>query len=141
MVRVVSPLLVALVLAPCGRAESPDEFFESRVRPLLVEKCQKCHAGPKTKGGLRLDSRDAIFKGGDTGPAAVAGEPEKSLLIRAVRHAGELKMPPTGKLADREVADLEKWVRLNLPWPNDKAATGKAADLWSLKPVTDPPGP
>src|SRR5688572_28974767 len=93
------------------RADTPDVFFETRVRPLLVEKCGKCHAGEKIKGGLRLDGRDAVLKGGDTGPAAAAGAPDKSLLIEAVRYGGDLKMPPSGKLSDREIADLEKWVR------------------------------
>ena len=138
-----APLVVlALLVAPAGlRAESPDAFFETRIRPLLVEKCQKCHAGQKTKGGLRLDSRAAILNGGDTGPAAVPGDPAHSLLVQAVRQTGELKMPPAGKLSDREIADLEQWVRLKLPWPDSKPTAGPGADLWSLKPVADPPVP
>ena len=83
------------------------EFFEARVRPILVDQCVKCHGPKKQSSGLRLDSREAVLKGGDTGPAVVPGKPEESLLIQAVAHThDELKMPPTGKLPEAAVATL-----------------------------------
>src|SRR6266513_2488291 len=82
-------------------------FFETNIRPLLVEQCQKCHGPHKQKAELRLDSRARILKGGESGSAAVPGHPEKSLLIKAIRHLGGTpKMPDGRKLSDREIADL-----------------------------------
>src|SRR5688572_15768206 len=97
------------------------DFFESKVRPLLSDRCFSCHStqAKKTRGGLNLDSRTSILKGGDTGPAALAGNPAKSLLLRAVRYEdGELAMPPQGKLPDHEIAMLTEWVRRGLPYPD-----------------------
>ncbi|MEX2189042.1 MAG: PSD1 and planctomycete cytochrome C domain-containing protein [Pirellulales bacterium] len=88
------------------------EFFESKIRPVLVERCYKCHSADAKaiKGGLRLDSRDAIRRGGDSGKAVVPGDPAASLLLDAVRYES-FEMPPDGKLAPQIVADLEKWIR------------------------------
>src|SRR5438552_364527 len=95
-------LLFSLALAVPARAQEPSpaaaEFFEKQVRPLLVERCLKCHGDQKPKGGLQLTTRAAVLKGGENGPAAVAGKPDDSLLIQAVRQSGELKMPPKEKL-------------------------------------------
>jgi mono/diheme cytochrome c family protein len=110
-------------LALQAAAWSPEqlEHFEKRVRPVLLEHCHACHgaASPKVKARLRLDARAAILAGGDSGPAAVSGDPEASLLVRAVRFADpDLQMPPRGKrLSERQVADLERWVSDGLPWP------------------------
>ena len=94
------------------------EFFESRVRPILVDKCFKCHGEKKQSNGLRLDSREAALKGGDSGPALVAGKPDESLLVQAVAQThAELKMPPSGKLPDAAVAALRQWVAQGAPWP------------------------
>ncbi|HZT81352.1 MAG TPA: c-type cytochrome domain-containing protein [Gemmataceae bacterium] len=85
------------------------DFFERKVRPLLVERCYQCHSAQakKRRGGLLLDSRGAILRGGDTGPAVVPGQPDKSLLLRAVGYGDErLQMPPKGKLPDRDIAVL-----------------------------------
>src|SRR5262249_25497169 len=90
------------------------DFFEKRIRPLLVERCFECHStkSVKKRGGLLLDSRDSLLRGGDTGPAVVVGQPDKSLLLRAVRYQDEhLQMPPKGKLAERDLTALEEWVR------------------------------
>src|SRR5262245_37871808 len=85
------------------------EFFEKSVRPLLVEKCWSCHGkAEKTKGGLRLSSRSDILKGGDSGPAAVAGDPAASMLVQAIGYEQEPKMPPAGKLKDREIDVLAR---------------------------------
>ena len=103
-----SPLscFLTVFLAPStARAETQAdyEFFEKEVRPLLVEYCLKCHSDKKPKGGLRLTAREAVLKGGDSGPAAVAGKPEHSLLIQAVRYNDTPQIPPKRKLTDRNV--------------------------------------
>ena len=127
-----------------------DDFFESKVRPLLVERCHNCHSSKKQKGDLRLDSRAAILKGGQSGPAAVPGEPDKSRLIEAVRYThADLQMPPKNRLSEKDVAILEEWVRRGLPYPNAgesgsiKAAPNLAEGRkwWSFQPLrrTAPP--
>src|SRR5262245_20484554 len=92
--------LVAFFVASSARGQSTEiEFFETKIRPVLVEHCYRCHSAQakKVKGGLLLDTRDAIRKGGDRGPAVVPGQPDKSLVLEALRHKG-LKMPPDAKL-------------------------------------------
>src|SRR5207248_7762628 len=90
---------------------------EAKVRPLLAADCASCHGPAQQLGGLRLDSRAAILKGGTRGPAVVAGDPARSLLIQAVHHDGALKMPPAGPLKPEEVAILAEWVKMGAPWP------------------------
>ena len=87
------------------------EFFESKVRPVLAGTCLKCHGVSTHKGGLRLDSRDAALKGGDSGPAVVPGNPDASPMIDAINYRG-LEMPPTGKLKPREIQALVEWVKM-----------------------------
>jgi hypothetical protein len=126
-----SCFLATFAIGSTARAQTPaaEEFFEKEVRPLLVEQCQKCHGDKKPKGGLRLTSREALLKGGDSGPAAVAGKPEDSLLIRAVRYNDMPQMPPKRKLSDQQIVVLTRWVQLGLPWPRitGTAATGTGA--------------
>jgi Protein of unknown function (DUF1549)/Protein of unknown function (DUF1553)/Planctomycete cytochrome C len=122
--------LVMTCCATASAAESPAdrEFFERKVRPLLVERCHSCHstAAKKQKGGLRLDSAAAVLKGGQSGPAVIVGEPEKSRLIEAVRYGNkELLMPPRGKLSEKDVAILEEWIRRGVPFPESGAASGE----------------
>jgi Protein of unknown function (DUF1549)/Planctomycete cytochrome C len=128
------------------------EFFETKIRPLFAAHCYECHSAMhKTRGGLLLDSRAGFTKGGDSGPVVVPGKPAESLLIKAVRQTDpELKMPKGGKLADQLIANLEVWVAMGAPWPDDKSGSGialKAFDLkerakhWSLQPVLAPPLP
>src|SRR3954447_14158102 len=93
------------------------ERFEKKVRPLLASRCWQCHGADKVKGGLRLDSAEGLARGGETGPAIVAGKPEESLLVQAVRYQDDLRMPPKGKLSDPEVAELIEWVRAGANWP------------------------
>jgi hypothetical protein len=113
-----------------------NEFFEKEVRPVLIERCLKCHGDDKPKGGLKLTSRASFLKGGDTGPAAVEKKPGESLFIHAISYQDELKMPPKTKLADKEVKTLTRWVELGLPWPKT-AETITAADLNKKFEITD----
>ena len=134
-----------------------EQFFEQKVRPLLAENCYSCHGAKKQKGGLRLDSLEAILKGGESGPAVVPGKPEESLLVEAINYEG-LEMPPTGKLDPEKVAVLTRWVALGAPWPSrDRAAPRRArlpaddvpkpklsdADraFWSFQPLREPSVP
>ncbi|HEV3444485.1 MAG TPA: PSD1 and planctomycete cytochrome C domain-containing protein, partial [Gemmataceae bacterium] len=104
-----------------GSPSSAADFFEKEVRPLLAERCFKCHGGEKTKAGLKLTSRAAILAGGDSGPAAVPGKPEQSLILLAVRQQNDLKMPPDGKLSHPQIDKLARWIEMGLPWPEIKA--------------------
>src|SRR5262245_47447157 len=117
-------LLAALALAGAAPAARADvEFFEKKVRPVLVEHCYRCHAGKAHKGGLRLDSRAGLLKGGDTGPAVVPGKPDESLLLRAIRHTdATLRMPPKGKLPAAVVADFQRWIAAGAADPRTTAA-------------------
>jgi hypothetical protein len=124
------------------------EFFENRVRPVLAENCYRCHSdrADKLKGGLRLDTREGLLKGGDSGPALVPGEPDKSLLIKAVRYTDEsLQMPPKNKkLAPEQIAALEQWVKLGAPLPDDAALSASKVQQtrhWAFQRVRQPPLP
>ena len=112
-------LALAATLPMAARADDPAtaEFFEAKVRPILVERCQGCHGAEKAKGGLRLDSRAALLAGGDSGPALVAGKPEESPLVAAIGYAGDVQMPPKSKLPDDEIATLTRWVESGAAWP------------------------
>ncbi len=135
-----------LAAAPSVCRANPREDFEMRVRPLLAKQCYSCHTQTKL-GGLRLDSRETILKGGNSGAAAVAGNPDQSLLIQAVRHSHErLKMPPSGKLKPEEIAALEDWIRQGLYWPEESTKSAPAGYVisqeqrafWSFQPVRKP---
>jgi hypothetical protein len=119
---------IVIALLVCGAAFAADpspkdvEFFEKKVRPILVEQCYNCHseAKKKHKGGLVVDSRSALLQGGDTGPAIVPGEPDKSRLIEAIRYTNpDMQMPPKGKLSEEEIASLTTWVKQGAAWPSD----------------------
>ena len=130
VVRAVDELRAAATDHPAGI-----EFFEQRIRPVLVDRCYKCHSAEaeqnkKLKGKLRLDTREGLLKGGESGkPAVVPGDADHSLLIEAIRYKNEdLQMPPKGRLTDAQVADFVAWVgmvrptrggrrRLQRPWP------------------------
>src|SRR5579862_6268014 len=124
-------LLILIVLgggAAAQEAGAPKdlEVFEKKIRPILTERCFACHSvkAEKLKGGLLLDSRDGALKGGDSGPAIVAGEPRKSLLVKAVRWVDD---DPKMRLSDEQVADLESWIQKGAVWPADgpAAASGR----------------
>ena len=115
------------------------EFFETRIRPILAANCFDCHTEDE-KGGLRLDSREAILAGGESGPAIVAGKPDDSLLIQAVRQvAGAPKMPKgRPKLKPEDIDALVEWVRAGAPWPASRsrdAAGAAAATRWPSRPT------
>lgn len=130
-----------------GAAESDADFFERRIRPVLVEHCYSCHSAEseKVKGGLLLDSKAGVARGGESGPVIVPGDVEGSLLIKAVRWGDEkLQMPPKKKLSASAIADLEAWVKLGAKYPESatdatKATNGlagaqrKAVDHWAFK--------
>lgn len=155
--RVLACLLGILAIATSSRggdALSPEavERFEKHVRPLLAARCWRCHGAEASKGGLRLHTAEDLAEGGDSGPAVVAGMPEKSRIIEAIRYQGELKMPPKGRLSSAEVAILTDWVRSGAPWPGAPspkpvAAASSNADSqanepsWALQPVRDPAPP
>ena len=122
-------------------AQSPDgaAFFETKIRPLFAASCYACHGTKMQMAGLNLATSAGFFKGRDTGPIVVPGDPEKSSLIRAVLYTGSVKMPPTGKLTEQQIADLTTWVKMGAPWPKDDAAPSqtKRSDFWSFRPVRD----
>lgn len=140
--RVVIATLVLSGLS--GRAETPNaasqsspeglEFFHKKIQTVLEAKCYKCHSATseKLKGGLRLDQRDGLLRGGDTGAALVPGDPEKSLLGKAIQYTDEnLQMPPKEKLSAEQIADFVAWIKMGAPDDRPKAAaltTAKASE-------------
>lgn len=147
-------LLAGLTLVLAGELRASDksaesregiEYFEKRVRPLLVEHCLSCHGEKKQQAGLRLDSRDRALKGSENGSVIVPGKPEESRLVQAVRHAGEIKMPPQKKLDATQIETLVEWVRRGAPWtaadtPGQTASHAGAAH-WAFQPVRKPAVP
>src|SRR5579885_3666624 len=115
-------LAAFLVVAP-SRAAEPDprgvDYFETKIRPALAENCYSCHSAQagKKKGGLVLDTKAGVLKGGDTGPAVVPGRPEQSLLLAAISQHGDLKMPPKKKLPEAVVAGFRRWIEMGAPDP------------------------
>ena len=153
MSRIILAFAAAVSLAPAqdpaASSAASAEFFEMKVRPLLAQNCFACHTQSKM-GGLALTSREELLKGGKSGPAVKAGDPDQSLLIQAIRHSHDkLKMPPAGKMADAEIELLAKWVKDGAVWPEHKAApkaagyqiTPEQRAWWSFQPVRKPAPP
>ena len=153
-------VLVLLVVATARGAadEAGVEFFEKRIRPVLVEQCYECHnSADKSEGGLALDHRAGVLEGGDSGPAVVPGKPGESLLIKAIRHQkGSPRMPKaSAKLADEVAADFARWVSLGAPDPRDQppapaelhaltsweSIRANRMQWWSFQPIRQPPLP
>ena len=144
--------LVAAILplrAQTSAASTP-EFFESKVRPVLANNCYNCH-GSSALGGLRLDTRDFMLKGGKSGPSIVPGDADNSLLVKAIRQTGStLKMPQGGKLKDAEIEDIVAWVKGGAAWPKSAIPTSagqtggkyviapERRNFWSLQPLKAP---
>ncbi len=137
--------------APGGAAERERvEFFERRVRPLLVEKCQPCHGPQKQESGLRLDSRAALLAGGDGGPVVAPGDPQRSRLLQVVRREDDLQMPPDDPLEPAHIAALTRWIEAGAAWPADEDHSGAGPDEdqrlrssqhWAFQPLVKPPLP
>src|SRR5262249_11746740 len=132
---------------PPTKPLTPDQvtFFEKNIRPVLATKCYSCHSAEakSLKGGLRLDTREGLRQGGNSGPILVGGNPKKSLLIKAMRHEEkDLQMPPKEKLPDTVIADFEHWVRIGAPDPRTGGAPvvragidiEKARQFWAFRP-------
>ncbi|MCP3696015.1 MAG: DUF1549 domain-containing protein, partial [Planctomycetaceae bacterium] len=122
------------------------EFFENKIRPILVNRCYECHSQKSkiVKGGLLLDSRDATLKGGESGAAVVPGKPEESLLLDALQYDG-LEMPPKGKLPKNVITDFANWIKMGAPDPRTGPAAvtsgidfAKGRTHWAYQPVTLP---
>ena len=124
-----------------------DEFFEKRIRPILAQRCWECHGADdgKRRGSLRLDSRESVLQGGETGPAVVAGDPASSLLVEAIKfESSQIEMPPSGKLPEREIADLIEWVRRGALFPQASTAASQKRGIdwdagrrhWAFQPLT-----
>ena len=157
-------LAVAMPAPGMCADDAADRHFTARVQPLLESRCISCHGPDKVKGGLRMDSREALLKGGENGPAVVPGKPADSLLLQAVMHSKkDLEMPPKEKLTTNDIAILEKWITDGAPWPKSALIAsapqklppgerlgdawhdarnpivrifgGQRLDLWSFKPI------
>ncbi len=142
-------LLTAALLSPAEPTPEKTAFFEQQIRPLLANTCHKCHGPKRQEAGLRLDSYQGLMKGGDHGPAVVVGEPERSLLLRVVRHQGDIKMPPNDKLTDEQIAAVQQWIKAGAAWPAKEKGpairsgeiTAADREFWSFKPVRKPAVP
>jgi hypothetical protein len=137
-------LLLLTAMARSATDPAGEEFFEKSIRPLFIEHCHECHSASskKLKGGLKLDTREEVLKGGDSGPALVPGDPDKSLIIKAVRWSDpDMEMPPTNKLKPEQIAALEKWVRMGAPHTGKSAAVASVdspaskTNHWAYQPV------
>ncbi len=144
-------LIGPLTQHPAAHAAAPPdprgiEFFEKKIRPVLIERCYKCHSAEaekskKLRGGLFLDSRTGVLKGGDTGPAIVPGKPSAGTLLNTLRYSGDVRMPPKGKLPDNVIADFEAWIKMGAPDPRIAAvARGRTINIeegrkfWAYQP-------
>jgi hypothetical protein len=133
--------LAALAGSLFAQAPADIAFFEQEIRPLLRANCLGCHSVNSLNSGLALDSREALLKGGNRGPAAAPGDSE-SLLLHAVRQTGDLKMPKGKKLAPEQVAKLEEWIRRGIPVsPDYVAAKRRQSKHWAFQPVVKPAPP
>ena len=146
--RVVTCLIAAGLAASALHAQQSFpadqvEFFEKNVRPILVENCLACHGAEKQKNGLRLDSRDAVLKGSEYNKVIIPGDPENSLLIKAVRHSSGPEPMPSKKpqLAANQIEALAQWIKMGAPWGKEVAAGAakpKWQEHWAYLPVQKP---
>ena len=140
--------LFAALTALAAGAQTPSEgdleFFEAKVRPLLIDKCFECHASTskRVKGGFKLDTYDDLLRGGENGPVVVPGDVEASPLVKAVRYDGELQMPPKEQLDAASINVLEEWVKRKVPMPAPAAGAVKpAVTHWAFQPMSNPQPP
>jgi hypothetical protein len=104
-------ILLALLIAA-----DPAKFFDSKIAPILTRRCLACHNNQLKDGEISFEDRASLLKGGGRGPAIVPGEPERSILIQAIKRKGELKMPPGPPLRPKEIARFEEWIRDGAAW-------------------------
>ena len=151
-------LLVFLFAIPSGAyapavdklpfSDEDVQYFERKIRPILVQRCYSCHSidAKVLHGGLRLDTAESVKKGGDSGRTLVAGQPDESLLIHSIQYESDIKMPPKGKLPDAEITELTQWVRRGAPYPKSLVQSDrKVAQInfeegrrfWSFQPVRE----
>ena len=128
-------LLGLYLLQGATWAQTPEDHFEKKVRPLLVERCVKCHGPETSRSSLRLDSYEGAIKGGKRGAALVPNAPAESLLLKVVRRQGDLKMPPDGPLSTREISDLELWIKQGAVYPKSNKIVRGTAEHWSFQPI------
>jgi hypothetical protein len=150
-------LLVASETCPGGAVQNvrpadsrTSDFFEKKIRPLLADKCWRCHGPLQQKSELRLDAPEHLAAGGTLGTVVTPGIPDKSLLIQVVQQTGKLKMPPDEMLSAAQVAALQEWVRGGAIWPttDDSLRPAQKTDEalftpgekahWSFQPIRDP---
>lgn len=148
--------------AAAGHSAEQIEFFEAKIRPLLVQHCHECHGQHEPEAGLNLTSRERIMAGSAGGVIVAAGDPDNSRLVEVLRYQGDVQMPPDKKLADTEIAAITEWVKLGLPWParepdsplphpdHDSTAPPSLSDdpyallragHWAFRPIASPPLP
>ena len=149
--RVLLVIVIAAVASHAVAVERGEDFFERRVRPLLIERCGECHGADEPENELTLTSVDGIAKGGSTGPLVVPAKPNQSRLIQAVRYTSKLKMPPERKLSAAEIQLLEQWVRDGAVLPGksipvrsdqgDAQFTEEDLAWWAIQPIRDPVPP
>ncbi|HEU0119100.1 MAG TPA: PSD1 and planctomycete cytochrome C domain-containing protein [Bryobacteraceae bacterium] len=124
-----------LLFAVVAHGAAGEEFFETKIRPLLIDRCGNCH-GDRAASGLRVDSREALLRGGKHGPAIVPGDAAASLLLQAVKQThASLRMPPNGPLPDAESAAIETWIRDGAAWPANRPAPKITTRLWGADPL------
>jgi hypothetical protein len=123
-------------------AEVLEEFFEQQIRPLLVESCLECHGSSDPAGGLRLDSREALLRGGTRGPAIEPDHPEQSRLLSAVGRQGDLQMPPDAPLSAAQVESLSRWIKAGAAWPQHAKIPADGQNThWAFQLAPPPPVP
>ncbi|TXT22924.1 MAG: hypothetical protein FD138_3342, partial [Planctomycetota bacterium] len=128
-------ICLSLIVGNIAAADEVDEaFFEKKIRPVLAETCFRCHGGQKTSGKLRVDSADALSKGGESGSAVVPGQPDESLLLKAIRREdGVSAMPPDKPLPREVIADFTAWIKAGAKWPA-KVAAFRSEQHWAFVP-------
>ena len=122
-------------------AQTPEDHFEKKVRPLLLERCVKCHGPETSRSDLRLDSYEGAIKGGKRGATLIPNAPVESLLLKVVRRQGDLKMPPDAPLSTREISDLELWIKQGAIYPKSNKIAKGTAEHWSFQPLKQPSVP
>lgn len=135
----ISVLVLFLIICNVFAENSENDFFERSIRPVLIERCIKCHGSEVQKGSLRLDSRKGVIEGGKSGAVVVSGNPTASKLVGSIKHEGQLKMPRGAKLSNVDIKAFEKWISLGLPWPDGVKIWSKNTNSdtmhWSFAPI------